>query len=317
VHARLPTRWLLLPLVALLAGACAPVQEGASATAHSIRSATPSPTLLKGRTTAAPRKPVLVAAAGDISCPGAPCDGQRRTAAEIRHLHVDAVLALGDLQYDRGALGDFRSSYDPTWGTFKRITHPAPGNHEYETQGATGYFRYFRKRAHPPLGYYSLDLGAWHLDALNANCGLVDCGREVSWLSRDLARSRSRCQLAYWHQPRWSSGPHGSDADVAPFWTALARAGADVVLNGHDHDYERFAKLGPDGRFSGRGIREFVVGTGGMSHYPFGPPVNGSQVRIANHFGVLRLALDRRTYGWKFIGENGSLLDQGSTRCHR
>ncbi|MDP9295773.1 MAG: metallophosphoesterase [Actinomycetota bacterium] len=259
----------------------------------------------------------MVAAAGDISCSGAPCDGQRRTSAEILGLRPDAVLALGDLQYQSGALSDFRASYDPTWGRFKRITRPAPGNHEYETPNAGGYFGYFGKRAHPPWGYYSFNLGDWHIVALNATCPPVDCGRERRWLKHDLRHDGHLCQLAYWHQPRWSSGPHGSDPLYSGFWQTLYRAGADVVLNGHDHDYERFTKLDPSGHFSGRGIREFVVGTGGISHYNFGPPVQGSQVRIQDTFGVLRLALSASSYGWKFIDTKGKTLDSGTNSCHR
>jgi alkaline phosphatase len=318
VHARIPGRCLLLlSVAALVAVACAPSEGDAPAGTGRTVDATSVPTASVGGKRSGGTQRVVVAAAGDIACPGAPCAGQRATAAEVRHLHPDAVLVLGDLQYEHGALADFRSSYDPTWGTFKRITDPSPGNHEYETAGATGYFRYFGKRAHPPLGYYGFDLGAWHVDALNANCDAVDCGRERRWLARDLARNEATCQLAFWHQPRWSSGPHGSDATYGGFWTALMRAGVDVVLNGHDHDYERFAKLDPSGHFSGRGIREFVVGTGGLSHYPFGPPVRGSQVRVPDRFGVLRLVLSKRSYGWRFVSVRGAVLDQGSTRCHR
>jgi hypothetical protein len=226
------------------------------------------------------------------------------------------VLALGDLQYPSGALADFRSSYDPTWGRFKRITDPAPGNHEYESAGAGGYYAYFGDRAHPPLGYYSFDLGAWHLIALNATCGPVDCLRERRWLTHDLSSDHHQCELAYWHQPRWSSGLHGSDPLYSGFWQALYKAGADLVLNGHDHDYERFAKLDPAGRFSRLGVREIVAGTGGASHYPFGPPVHGSEVRIQDTFGILRLALGSDAYSWKFIDTTGATLDQGATACH-
>ncbi|MFL5767849.1 MAG: metallophosphoesterase family protein [Actinomycetota bacterium] len=306
----------LLPVLvlAVISVGCAPATGPDSRPAAAVLSQAPAATQApQAKRSAA----VVIAAAGDIACPGSPCDAERQTAGEIRRIDPDAVLALGDLQYPNGSFANFRASYDRTWGTFKRRTYPAPGNHEYETPGAAGYYRYFGKRVHPPLGYYSFDLGGWHLVALNANCDFVDCHRERRWLGRDLRRDGSLCQLAYWHQPRFSSGPHGSDPTYSGFWNTLYRFGADVVLNGHDHDYERFAKLAPDEHFSGGGIREFVAGTGGGSHYPFGPPVPGSQVRVADRSGVLRLRLSGTSYGWSFVDTSGKTRDSGSSACHR
>ncbi|HEY2803529.1 MAG TPA: metallophosphoesterase [Actinomycetota bacterium] len=313
MQARRFPRHLLVLALALVSGACAPTAGSAGAPAR--LASTQVPAARRDRQ-AKPSPSVVVAAAGDIACPGAPCDGERETASEIRKIDPKAVLPLGDLQYPNGSFANFQASYDKTWGAFKGRTHPAPGNHEYETPGAAGYYRYFGARAHPPLGYYSFDLGAWHLVALNANCYAIDCTREQRWLARNLQHDHGLCQLAYWHQPRFSSGPHGSDPTYSGFWNTLYRFGADVVLNGHDHDYERFAKLAPNEHFSGRGIREFVVGTGGASHYAFGPPVPGSQVRIANRSGVLRMRLSATSYGWGFVDTSGKVRDSGSTTCH-
>jgi acid phosphatase type 7 len=314
MQARRFPRHLLLLVLAIVSGACAPSAGPAGAPARPTP--TQAPAARRDRH-AKPSPAVVVVAAGDIACPGAPCDGERETAREIRKIEPKAVLPLGDLQYPNGSFANFQASYDRTWGTFKGRTHPAPGNHEYETPGAAGYYRYFGQRAHPPLGYYSFDLGAWHLVALNANCDAIDCAREQRWLGRNLRHDHSLCQLAYWHQPRFSSGPHGSDPAYSGFWNTLYRFGADVVLNGHDHDYERFAKLAPNEHFSGRGIREFVVGTGGASHYAFGPPVPGSQVRVANRSGVLRMRLSATSYNWSFVDISGKVRDSGSTACHR
>ena len=235
---------------------------------------------------------------------------------------LDAVLTAGDNQYEFGALDAYRRSYEPSWGRLKAITRPAPGNHEYLTTDAAGYFAYFGAAAGPPgLGYYSFDLGAWHIVSLNANCTFVGgCGGaspEVRWLRRDLARSSALCTLAYWHQPRFSSGVHGSDTSYRELWQVLYDAKADVVVNGHDHDYERFAPQDPDGRLDHAGIREFVVGTGGESLRGFPKVAPNSRVRDATTFGVLKLTLRAKSYAWSFLpAAAGSFRDSGSAACH-
>ena len=273
-----------------------------------------------------------VAAAGDIACD--PFDGSfnegRGTDDGCRQLATSdllvrgayaVVLALGDNQYSNGSLGKFAFSYGPAWGRVKPITRPTPGNHEYETEGAAGYFRYFGKAAGPPgRGYYSFDLGRWHLISLNSNCSEIgSCGRssrQEGWLRRDLARHRTKCTLAYWHHPRFSSGRNGNHASVAGLWKTLYDAGADVVLTGHDHDYERFAPLDPTGRVDrARGIRGFVVGTGGKSHYGFRSPQPGSRVRDSTSFGVLALTLKPAGYDWRFVPAVGTFTDRGSATC--
>ena len=284
---------------------------------------------------AKPAPSIVVAAAGDIACDPKPPLGPRfesvlggcqgpQTARLIDALHPRAVLALGDEQYENGELDAFKVSYNATWGRFKHVTHPAPGNHEYYgSPHADGYFDYFGSAAGPrPNGYYSFDLGAWHIIALNANCGFIGgCGvgtPEERWLREDLRRDRAACTLAFWHQPRFSSGTHGSDSEYGPFWDDLYAARADVVLNGHDHDYERFAPQTPSSQLDrAHGITEFIVGTGGRSHSLFLRIRPNSQARASGTFGVLALMLHPRSFDWRFIPIAGySFTDRGSAACH-
>jgi acid phosphatase type 7 len=205
---------------------------------------------------------------------------------------------------------------------------PMPGNHEYDTRGAAGYFHYFGRAAGDPgKGYYSYDLGEWHIVALNSNCKEEEVGgceassQQVRWLKADLAANKDqRCTLAYMHHPRFSSGKeHGNIHYVKPLWEALYEAGADVVLSGHEHNYERFAPQTPAGRADPqRGIREFVVGTGGgKGHYPISEPIAISEVHNDETYGVLKLTLRPKSYEWRFVPEEGeTFTDSGSARCH-
>jgi len=264
--------------------------------------------------------PVLIAA-GDI----ADCrkSGGKATAALIKHMS-GAIATLGDNAYRSGSRQEFADCYDPTWGTEKSRTHPAIGNHEYNTHGASGYFDYFGDAAgQPGAGYYSYDLGAWHIVELNSNCGEIGgCdarSQEGRWLQADLSAHPATCTLAYWHHPLFSSGTvHGNDEEMRPIWRILYAAGADVVLSGHEHNYERFAPQDPSGvPDPQRGIREFVVGTGGESHYPFGAPLPTSEVRNAETFGVLKLTLHPTSYDWVFVPVAGeTFTDSGSGACH-
>ncbi|HEX7180555.1 MAG TPA: metallophosphoesterase [Thermoanaerobaculia bacterium] len=276
----------------------------------------------------------VVAAAGDIACdPADPnFNGGNGTAAGchmkatadvIAGIDPDAVLLLGDIQYENGALAKFQASYDPTWGSFKGITYPAPGNHDYGTPGAAGYYSYFDDRAGDPAkGYYSFDLGGWHLIALNSNCAAVGgCGAgslQEQWLAADLAAHPGVCTLAYWHHPLFSSGPHGNDATSQAFWTDLYAAGADLVLNGHDHVYERFAPQDPSGAADPvRGIRQITVGTGGKNLTGFFEIRANSEARNATTFGVLELTLYPNGYAWRFAPEpGGAFKDSGFGWCH-
>ena len=266
----------------------------------------------------APADPVLVGA-GDIStCTNA---GDTKTASLVADI-PGTVFTTGDNVYPSGALGDFEDCYDPTWGAFRDRTRPTPGNHEYETVDALGYFAYFGAAAgNPGAGYYAYDLGSWRVYALNSNCAPVGgCGAgspQRKWLKADLAANSGRCILAYWHHPRFSSGLHGNSPKVKGFWTALYVAGADVIINGHDHDYERFAKQRPSGAASSDGIREFVVGTGGAERRPFGAVKPNSQVRDATTFGVLKLTLHATSYDFEFVPEAGKTFTDARTgvRC--
>ncbi len=232
------------------------------------------------------------------------------TAKLVGAIKPDAVLALGDNQYPAGALADFQSMYAESWGAYRDITFPVPGNHEYGTPGARGYYSYFGERAgEPDKGYYSYDLGSWHVVALNSECehigGCGDSDPQATWLQQDLKSHPRKCVLAYWHRPRFSSGNHGNDLDQDALWRILAKAHADLVLSGHDHDYERFAPMNADGEADPKGLTEFVVGTGGASHYRFQNPEAASAVRITGHNGVLRMQLTQQAYRMAIHGGSG------------
>jgi hypothetical protein len=278
---------------------------------------------------AAAAKAPIIAAAGDIACaPGgvvtATTCRQANTAALFRgNPAITAVLPLGDEQYETGALADFQAVYDATWGHALGKTHPVPGNHEYAAgANGTGYFDYFGSRAGTPgRGWYSYQVGKWHLIALNSNCTHVGgCGpssRQMTWLKNDLAAHHPACTLAYWHHARFSSGPNGNLADYDAFWKVLYSHHVDVVLSGHDHLYERYALQTPaQARDPKHGIREFVVGTGGRSLDPFTGPFTNGQFRQDTQFGVLKLTLHARWYEWRFVSTGQGVLDSGQTDCH-
>ena len=299
------------------AGASPGASAGASAGASGQPAASGSPSLV-----ASPplEDPVLVGA-GDIA--GCNLDGDEATARLIDGID-GTVFTAGDNAYDSGSADEFQNCYDATWGRFKDRTRPAAGNHDWATEDARGYRDYFGDRALNSDGdtWYSYDLGAWHVVVLDANCDRVaGCGPDSDqgrWLAADLAASGPFCTLAIWHQPRFSSGDeHGNDPSVDAFWRALYAAGADVVVNGHDHDYERFAPQDPDGNEDrDRGIREFVVGTGGATLRGFDAPQPNSELRVAVSHGVLKLTLRPRQYDWAFITTNETFTDSGSAPCH-
>jgi len=237
---------------------------------------------------------------------------------------ADLVLTFGDNQYEDGALEKFLLSYDLSWGLYKTITRPALGNHEYLTAGALGYFDYFGALAgERGKGYYSYDAGGWHFIALNSECADVGgCGPgspQYEWLKADLAASTAPCTAAYWHHPRFSAGKYDNDPAYEPFWELLYADGAEVVMVGHDHNYQRYAPMTPSGaRDDAGGIRQFVVGTGGKTHYAVDPPpIPNLEAADGETFGVLKLTLRADGYDWAFVPEAGkTFTDTGSGSCH-
>lgn len=276
-----------------------------------------------------------VVAAGDIACDplhpafnggrgrGAWCRAAA-TARVARRLEPDAVLTLGDQQYDDGRGRAYRQSFDVSWGVLRARTFPVPGNHEYWDDGdARGYFSYFGARAGSlGEGWYSFEAGEWHVVALNSNCDRIACGprsRQVRWLRTDLAANPALCTLAFMHHPLVSSGPHGDDPHLTgALWDTLYAAGVDVALAGHDHLYERFAPLRPDlTKDPTTGIRTFVVGTGGVQHYEVEQRKASSQQVSATTFGVVRLVLRSGSYRWRFVpAAGGDYRDAGTGTCH-
>jgi chitodextrinase len=272
----------------------------------------------------------VIYAAGDIACePGSASDAthcrERYTSDIILSGGAARALALGDLQYNSASLSNLRNSYDKTWGRFKSITRPVLGNHE---STGNGYFDYFYGSGvnngfagTRGKGYYSHNVGAWHLIGLNSNCSRVPCSSgsaQEQWLKADLAANKAKCTLAYWHHPRWSSGHDGDGTFMQAIWKDLYDADADVVLVGHSHNYERFAPQNANGqRDTTRGIREFVVGTGGAFFTGIGSAHANSEVRQNHTFGVLRLTLHASSYDWKFMPIAGKVwTDSGTGSCH-
>jgi hypothetical protein len=323
-----------------LGGACAPI-AGATAQSYELGSGDVGSTLRVGvtatneygsatATSAAsgtvsplppPGDPVIVAA-GDIA--GCAYDEDEATAQLIDAIAPTRVITLGDNAYENGTDADFANCYHPTWGRHKAITNPSPGNHEYYTPGATGYFNYFGAAAGDPArGYYAFDLGSWRLYALNSNCSDVPCGTgsaQEQWLRADLAANPRSCKLAYMHHPRFASGTtedRRNNTTVAALYRAFYEASGDLWLVGHNHTYERLTRLDPSGAIDlERGVRNFVVGTGGTSLYAFGTAVTGSELRENTTRGVLRLTLGGAGYSWTFVPIAGrTFRDSGTDGC--
>jgi len=279
--------------------------------------------------TPGPDDPVLVGAGDIASCAQ---ENDSLTADLLDSVIGSAsgeavVFTIGDNAYENGTIDEFQQCYEPTWGRHKARTHPAPGNHEYETGPADGYFQYFGAAAgDPKQGYYSYDLGTWHVIVLNTSnhCQAIPCddgSPQVEWLKADLAAHPSFCTLAIWHDPLFSSGRvHGSSRYVMPFWKVLYEQGADLIVNAHEHNYERFAPQTPDGAYDEqRGIRQFVVGTGGESHYrESNDRLPNSEAANDDTFGVMKLTLHPAGYDWQFMPEqrHGTFEDTGSAACH-
>ena len=319
-----PRRLSIAPLLLALVG-CS-TAGAPSATVAPTPTVTPSATELATSAPSAsaaptPVEPAILLAAGDVAA----CDevGDTATAALVEQMLADdpdaTVAILGDSVYPSGSAQTYAECFDPVWGPFRERIRPAIGNHEIADDGGAAYFTYFGAAAGTPgEGWYAYDLGAWHVVVLNSNCELVDCGEgspQVDWLRADLAASDAACVLAYWHAPRFSSGPHGGTETVATFWNVLSEADAVLVLVGHEHQYERFAPLTPDGAADADGTRQLTAGTGGKALRPAGEPVANSEVIVDDAFGVLRLELGEDGYAWRFVTVDGTDADAGSGGC--
>jgi hypothetical protein len=291
-------------------GAATPTASGTATPAASPRPAT----------TAAPTATrVVLVGAGDIASCGSSGD---EATADLLDGIAGTVFTVGDNAYDRGTVAEFAECYGPTWGRHRERTLPVPGNHDYVTAGAAGYFGYFGAAAGDPAkGWYATDLGAWRIYALNSDCwaigGCTAGSAQERWLRDDLAANPRACVLAIWHHPRFSSGEHGSDPMTSALWQALDDAGAEIVVNGHDHDYERFGPQDANGTADPEGIVEYVVGTGGRSHYAFRTPIANSLVRDSSSFGVIRFDLDARGWASTFVPVAGATFtDSAQGTCH-
>ncbi|HET7704433.1 MAG TPA: metallophosphoesterase [Candidatus Limnocylindrales bacterium] len=329
---------VFIATLVLLAGAAALLTRGSAPRASGQPSLAPSTVAASAATSPRPSGPAGSAAApsdgasGDPAAPvvltgaGDIADCSRPGAAQTADLllrETGSFFTLGDNAYPDGRASDFAACYEPTWGRVKdRTILPAPGNHDWNTDGAAGYLAYFGASAGPDgTTWYSRDVGAWHVIVLDSNCARVggcDADSEQGrWLARDLDASTARCTLALWHHPRFSSGEHGNDPIVDPLWRQLHAAGVDLVVNGHDHDYERFAPMDGAGNLQRPGgMREIVAGTGGAVLRPFHTLAANSEFRLAGSWGVLRLTLHPVNYDWEFVPVGGAAADGGSTPCH-
>jgi len=274
-----------------------------------------------------PSSDLVLGVAGDIACPpGEDPDEDscqmRATSDLLLENHVSVVLTTGDNQYDDGELENFQRSYASSWGRLKAITHPSPGNHDFHISGAAGYFDYFGPLAGPARrGYYSFNINDWHFVSLTSECDGVDgCNigdPQYEWLADDLAADDHPCTLAYWHHPRFAAGNYEDNDSYEPFWQLLFEEGAEIVLNGHDHNYQHYRPQDPAGNADANGIREFIVGTGGRSHYSVDADAPNRVAADGDTFGVLLLTLGADGYDWSFEAiPGGSFTDSGNDTCH-
>jgi len=262
---------------------------------------------------------VIMVGAGDI----ASCGNENDSATALLLDSIPGVVfTLGDTVYDNGSAQEFLDCYSDNWGRHKDRTLPALGNHDYNTPGAKAYFDYFDYAGESDKGYYSYNYGDWHVVVLNSNCnelgGCAPDSEQLEWLRKDLTEADSKCTLAYMHHPRYSSGTHGSQNWLIPIWNALYAGGVEIALAGHDHSYERFAPQDPFGTLDPEfGVRQFVVGTGGINHYEFLNTAPNSEVKNNDSYGVLKLTLKKESYDWAFVPVEGSTFtDSGSGTCH-
>ena len=305
---------VLVTGVLLLAGCSSSPGAGRAARTDTAESSA-------ARVAAAAAPYVRVVAAGDIACaPGgrvtATTCRQASTASWAARLNPRFVFTLGDTQYEKSSLAELRGSYDKSWGRLLSRTRPTIGNHEYKTPGAAGYYAYFKDRQPGAPGYYRAATKGWQFYYLNSNCDQVDCAAQAQWLDEQMTANPSRCTIVTMHHPRFSSGlEHGNNTAVKPLWDVAYAHGNDIVLSGHDHDYERFVPMDGAGRATSRGMQEFVVGTGGRNLYHLGTRKAGSAYFQARIHGVLALDLREGSYHWVFRAIDGRILDRGDRSC--
>ena len=311
-----PRQVVLAVIAALVLTACGSPRSDSPRSASSPRSA--------GDVQLAPvaaAASVRVVAAGDIACrPKAKVRPrqcrQAATATLAARLRPQLVLPIGDTQYQRGELRNYRRSYARSWGKLLSRTRPTVGNHEYRTRGARGYYAYFKHRQPGPPGYYRSSIAGWAIYHLNSNCDKVSCRTQAAWLHRQMEATPARCTIVTMHHPRYSSGNQGNAAFTDPLWDVAHSHGNDLVLSGHNHLYERFQPLDGSGRLdTARGMQSFVVGTGGRSLFPLGTRQPGSVYLQNRVHGVLALDLSADAYSWAFHAIDGRVLDRGSRTC--
>ncbi|NPV86120.1 MAG: alkaline phosphatase [Anaerolineae bacterium] len=282
---------------------------------------TPTATLSPTPVITSTPTPALLAGAGDISICGH--DGDEQTAQLLANFPTAIIFTSGDNSNEDGTLLQYQKCFAPSWGKFLDRLRPSPGNHDLKDGNDMGYYAFFGGAAgESGKGYYSFDLGAWHIIALNSNCDWAGgCGinsPQLAWLQSDLEAHPTACTLAYWHHPRWSSGFAGNDGRLAPIWRTLYDHGVEIVVNGHEHHYERFAPQDAEGNPDPqKGIRQFVVGTGGAYLVGFSQPQPNSEIRDSSSFGIILFSLHPQSYTWEFIpAEGGTFRDQGAGDCH-
>lgn len=323
---RSPIRLLWLFFLAL--SACTPlaatptlsseITQPPTQTFAPASSATPRPSKTPAPSPTPTPTDVILIGAGDISICGQ--DGDDQTAALLAQYPQALIFTAGDNSNEDGSLKQYTQCFGPSWGQFLERIRPAAGNHDYTSVDAADYFAYFGTAAgNPDAGYYSYDAGSWHIVVLNSNCNRINCnpeGPQLTWLKADLESHPNACSLAIFHHPRFTSGLTEGGA-LYNFWDILYQYNTEIVINGHDHDYERFAPQNPLGQADPLGIREFVVGTGGASQYGLGTRKANSEVFHSGTFGVLKLTLGEGVYQWEFLPVAGeSFTDSGSGICH-
>lgn len=294
-------------------------QQISTSTAITVNTATPEPVPTSTDTPVPTATPAILLGAGDISICGQKGDDETALLLEVEN---GEIFTAGDNSNEDGFMYQYQKCFEPSWGRLMNRLHPVPGNHDYYGDDGKSYYEYFGERAGPPgKGYYSYDLGAWHIVALNSNCDYVSCrpdSAQLKWLREDLEANKTQCTLAYWHDPMVGSALHDYYYGVLPFWEALYDYGAEIIVNGHNHIFEVFSPQNPELKPDlENGIAQFIVGTGGASHYSFTDIKPNSIIRDNTSFGIIKFKLFENQYEWEFIPvAEGDFTSTGSGLCH-